>query len=107
MPQVIYQHRIYRSDLVENRECFYVFGDNLRREGLGGQAGEMRGEPNAIGVATKHAPGMDDDDFWTHQEIVDLVYLDTGVDWSQFPRPCRSDQNNAIRVGKGSRKPAC
>jgi len=36
----------------------YVFGDNVQRSGLGGQAKEMRGEPNAIGVVTKWAPSM-------------------------------------------------
>jgi hypothetical protein len=35
---------------------FYVFGDNGRRIGFGGQAKEMRGEPNAIGVATEWVP---------------------------------------------------
>lgn len=36
----------------------WVFGDNLQGHGLGGQAAEMRGEPNAIGIPTKHAPSM-------------------------------------------------
>ncbi len=34
-------------------ETYWVFGDNLERRGLGGQAKEMRGEPNAIGIVTK------------------------------------------------------
>lgn len=38
-------------------EKIFVFGDNVLRVGLGGQAGEMRGEPNAIGIATLRAPG--------------------------------------------------
>ena len=52
---VIKQHRIYRSDLKANPHILYLFGDNLDREGLGGQAGEMRGEPNAFGWATKRS----------------------------------------------------
>lgn len=51
----IYQHRIYRKDLQANPQVLYVFGDNQARCGLGGQAAEMRGEPNAIGVATLDA----------------------------------------------------
>lgn len=58
---LIFQSRIYRADLKANPDVFYVFGDNERRVGLGGQAAEMRGEPNAIGVATLAAPGV----FWT------------------------------------------
>lgn len=51
----IYQHRIYRKDLQANPTVLYVFGDNQARRGMGGQAAEMRGEPNAIGVATLDA----------------------------------------------------
>lgn len=54
---MIFQSRIYRADLQANPNVLYVFGDNEARVGLGGQAGEMRGEPNAIGVATLRAPG--------------------------------------------------
>ena len=57
---IIRQHRIYRADLRANPTVLYVFGDNECRFGLGGQAGEMRGEPNAVGIATLYAPGM----FW-------------------------------------------
>lgn len=58
---IIYQKRIYREDLQANPHVWYVFGDNRERVGLGGQAGEMRGEPNAIGVATKASPSK----FWS------------------------------------------
>jgi len=33
-----------------------VFGDNLARVGMGGQAKAMRGEPNAVGIPTKASP---------------------------------------------------
>lgn len=49
---IIRQKMIYREDLRANPGLIYVFGDNEQREGLGGQAGQMRGEPNARGVAT-------------------------------------------------------
>lgn len=41
-----------------DREARFCFGDNLLRRGYGGQAGEMRGEPNAIGIATKRFASM-------------------------------------------------
>lgn len=62
---VITQKFIFRSDLRANPKVNYLFGDNLLRIGLGGQAKEMRGEPNAIGVATKRSPGMNGSDFFT------------------------------------------
>ena len=49
---LIFQSRIYRADLKANPSVLFVFGDNPERQGFGGQAGEMRGEPNAVGVAT-------------------------------------------------------
>ena len=53
-----FQQWITRQDLRDNTDKIYVFGDNVQRSGLGGQAKEMRGEPNAIGVVTKWAPSM-------------------------------------------------
>ena len=57
---VIYQKRICRDDLRRNPNAVYIFGDNEARTGLGGQAREMRGEPNAMGIATKRSPH----EFW-------------------------------------------
>jgi len=47
----------------------YVFGDNVKRVGLGGQAKEMRGEPNAIGVATKWNPGAYIDSYFSDEDL--------------------------------------
>lgn len=67
---LIRQKMIYRSDLQANPNVLYVFGDNLDRVGMGGQAGEMRGEPNAFGIATKRAisHGYPQDYFFDTQE---------------------------------------
>lgn len=65
---IIFQHRIYRIDLQANPNVLYVFGDNLLREGMGGQAGEMRGEPNAVGWPTKRKPTMSEDAFFTDSD---------------------------------------
>lgn len=52
-----YEPWITRAMLQEAPEARFVFGDNIARIGFGGQAGIMRGEPNAIGIATLYAPG--------------------------------------------------
>lgn len=62
---VIRQKMIHREDLRANPDRLYVFGDNEQRRGMGGQAGAMRGEPNAVGVRTKRNPGMSPSDFWS------------------------------------------
>lgn len=64
------QYRVYRSDLRANRgKVFYLFGDNLLHVGYGGQAKEMRDEPNAIGVPTKRRGSMEPDAFFTDAEF--------------------------------------
>jgi hypothetical protein len=47
---------ITRQHLRANRDILFVFGDNLARKGYAGQADEMRGEPNAVGLPTKRNP---------------------------------------------------
>lgn len=78
---LIYQHRVYREDLKANPHLLYIFGDNLDREGMGGQAGEMRGEPNAFGIATKRSisHSYPDDYFFDTQpavqDIIDVEFI--------------------------------
>ena len=69
MPVVRYQKMIFRNDLVDNPKTIYVFGDNMTRWGLGGQAKEMRYEPNSIGVPTKWRPAMTDDSFFSDDDL--------------------------------------
>jgi hypothetical protein len=74
---VIRQKRIYREDLGTNdKVALYLFGDNLMHEGMGGQAAEMRHEPNAVGVPTKKAPFNDASSFFSDADFddVDAVY---------------------------------
>lgn len=48
--------KFYTPELLRSYpDHLFVFGDNTRRTGHGGQAA-IRDEPNAIGVATKFAP---------------------------------------------------
>lgn len=66
---IITQKFIFRSDLQANTSVLYLFGDNLVRTGYGGQAKEMRDEPNAVGIATKRAPGRRDQDYFSDDTI--------------------------------------
>jgi hypothetical protein len=65
---VIFKDFITRHDLRENPRTLYVFGDNEARIGMGGQAGACRGEHNAIGIATKRRPSMDESAFWSDDD---------------------------------------
>lgn len=72
---------ITRDMLRAEPNTLFVFGDNMARRGLGGQAREMRGEPNAVGIPTKRAPSMlfeaffDDSDFDRVAPTIDAEFL--------------------------------
>lgn len=56
MPQITFKDLITRDMLRSNPNWLFVFGDNMSRIGRGGQAKQMRGEPNAVGIPTKWEP---------------------------------------------------
>lgn len=67
--------KVYRTDKIitrdkvrANPDVLYLFGDNDIRKGLGGQAKEMRGEPNTIGISTKKLPSNTENSFKTDDE---------------------------------------
>lgn len=59
-----YRKYITRKMLRAEPETLFIFGDNLQRRGYGGQAREMRGEPNAVGIPTKAFPTMSANSFF-------------------------------------------
>lgn len=75
---------ITRDMVRADRSAIFVFGDNTERVGFGGQAAAMRGEPNAIGIATKRNPSMDWSAFFRDDSIEDrkTILADLGeVRW--------------------------
>lgn len=64
-----YRKWITRQMLRDEPEKLFVFGDNMIRVGYGGQAREMRREPNAVGIPTKWSPGMNPEDFFTDEDF--------------------------------------
>jgi len=62
---IIFQKLILAEDLRDNPGLLYLFGDNEKRVGRGGQAAVMRGQPNALGIRTKKAPTWQASDFWS------------------------------------------
>lgn len=58
------EKHITRAMLRAEPQTLFVFGDNLAGIGKGGQAKEMRGMPNAVGVPTKFSPSMAEDAFF-------------------------------------------
>lgn len=67
-PSIEYMDFITRDIMKENPKKMFVFGDNDLRIGKGGQALEMRGEPNVIGIRTKKVPGLSEDAYYSDNE---------------------------------------
>lgn len=62
------EHNPYTPELLRaSPEKIFVFGDNMKRYGKGGQA-VIRDEPNAFGVATKRHPSMYDWAFFSDKD---------------------------------------
>ena len=60
-----YARYITRKVVQDNPDTLYVFGDNMIGHGFGGQAKEMRGEPNVVGIPTKNYPGIQKQDYFS------------------------------------------
>jgi len=74
--KIEYQKFIRREDLRNNPDKVYLFGDNTIHVGYGGQAGEMRDEPNAIGIPTLKEPGVyfTDNGLEVNKQILDEAF---------------------------------
>lgn len=72
--KVEFKNFITRNEIRKNRNKIYIFGDNLLEIGYGGQAKEMRGEWNTIGIPTKKSPYefFSDNDY---DEVVPFIKL--------------------------------
>lgn len=63
------EHQITRQMLRDEPDTLWVSGDTLIGKSLGGQASEMRGEPNAVSIAAKPLPAMDPAAYFTDADI--------------------------------------
>lgn len=68
-PKIEIREHITRDDVRAEKDKIFLFGDNLTERGFGGQAKEMRGEQNAVGIPTKKAPSNNPNSFFTDQEF--------------------------------------
>ncbi|QIG69822.1 hypothetical protein EVB81_253 [Rhizobium phage RHph_I46] len=92
---IAYFEQTYTIELLDSMpDCYFVFGDNMKRKGYRGQA-EIRECANAIGVVTKYLPSkasfayITDNDYNNVvpiilsdlQKIEDLLEQDKTVYW--------------------------
>ncbi|SNW61975.1 Hypothetical protein ORPV_71 [Orpheovirus IHUMI-LCC2] len=58
------------NDVINNKNCLFVFGDNDARKGKGGQA-IIRGLSNTIGIRTKHYPNYLLSSYYSDDSVVE------------------------------------
>lgn len=68
-PRIEIREHITRELVRAEKDKIFLFGDNLTGRGFGGQAKEMRGEENTIGIPTKKAPSNSPNSFFTDHEF--------------------------------------
>jgi len=68
-PKIEIREHITRDDVRAEKDKIFLFGDNLTGRGYGGQAKEMRGEENAVGIPTKKFPTTNPSAFFNDQEL--------------------------------------
>ena len=70
---IVYKKRIDRRSLRNFPDVLFVFGDNFQEAGYGGQAKDMRGEPNAVGIPTKRTPSNQPAAFLKDEDYLEWV----------------------------------
>jgi hypothetical protein len=83
MMPLILMKRYTRQIIRQNPDWLFVFGDNFANYGYGGQAREARGEPNAVGIATKRSPGFEKGDYLSDDDLLDWE-RDTDGAWTKL-----------------------
>ena len=77
---VFFKNYITREYVKSNPDKQFLFGDNLLGKGFGGQAKELRGEPNSFGIPTKKTPNtyfssyFSDDEFEENKKAIDEAF---------------------------------
>ncbi len=80
MVKVQYVKRYTRDFAQRNPDKLFVFGDNLAQQGTGGQARELRGEPNALGIPTKRLPSYSSEAFLKDTDFVNVKpFIDRAI----------------------------
>jgi hypothetical protein len=70
----IYKNIIISQEFLDNNpDSYFIFGDNLIREGMGGAA-ILRYHPHAIGFITKKYPDNKDNSFYKPEEYSPVFF---------------------------------
>lgn len=65
---------ITREMVEANPDWYFVFGDNAKRSGKGGQA-IIRDYPNTLGIRTKWAPSTAPTAYFSDNDYIDATYM--------------------------------
>lgn len=60
---------VHRTECRTHPDELFIYGGNMSHFGMGGQAKQMRGEPNAVEIVTKRYPGRDEVHYFTDDDF--------------------------------------
>lgn len=82
--------KLYTREMARSLpDSLFVFGDNMARQGFGGQAAALRGEPNARGIPTKWRPSNADDAFFLDSDLAGEVQSQIDAVFDELARHLR------------------
>lgn len=90
---------ITRRDIIKHPKVLFLFGDNLARHGWGGQAKEMRGEINSLGIVTKRLPTHGEDAYFRDSDAdIDFIKGIINLDFLRVQYYVNSGKYNALVI---------
>jgi len=72
---IILQKVIRRDDLSSNPTVLYVFGGNVRGQGMRGQALYGQHMPNGVGIPTKWEPNANPGSYFSDEQFDEVIPL--------------------------------
>lgn len=73
-PVMVFKGKYTTNLCKENPDFLFVFGDNVKRRGCGGQA-VIRPMENTFGIATKWSPSRSHEDFFSDDNTQSMNYI--------------------------------
>lgn len=91
--------KITREQIKANPKTLFLFGDNLQRMGLGGQAKTMRGEVNSLGIVTKRLMNHTEDALiFDNSTDIDFIKEIITLDFIRVHKYLRSGYFNTLII---------
>lgn len=89
---------ITRKYIKAHPRSLFLFGDNLKETGFGGQAKEMRGERNSYGIVTKNSPLHNDNAYLNDEYHWILIHVLWDLNFSNITKWLKESKYSEVVI---------